>query len=317
MAITLPTPGQSNWDTPLNDALFELQQDITDGANTFVSRVDADNNYARVNDARITNALQKANNLSEITAPTTARLNLGLGNSATKDVGTTSGTVAAGDALPTHVVAADPHQDRAYANATFLPLSGGTLTGSLDIGSGGLTLQSGGLVMHSGNISLTGDIIVTGNTTQTGTVSSYGFSANSTRFAASVGGDSVDRFHINSDGGHEWGDGTLARDTVLYRLSANTLATDDDFVFTTAGKGLKIKEGSNAKMGIVTLSSGAATVNTTAVTANTRIFLTVQTAGGTQGFLRISARVANTSFTITSTSATETSTVAWLLVEPA
>lgn len=317
MAITLPTPGQSNWDVPLNDALFELQQDITDGANTFVTRVDADNNYARVNDARITNALQKANNLSELAAPTTARLNLGLGNSATKDVGTTSGTVAAGDVLPTHVTAADPHQDRAYANATFLPLSGGTLTGALDIGAGGLTLQSGGLVISSGNISLTGDIIVTGNTTQTGTVSSYGFSTTSTRFAASVGGDTTDRFHINSDGTHEWGDGTLARDTVLYRLSANTLATDDDFVFTTAGKGLKIKEGTNAKMGMATLSSGAATVNTTAVTANTRIFLTVQTAGGTQGFLRISARVANTSFTITSTSATETSTVAWLLVEPA
>jgi hypothetical protein len=79
---------------------------------------------------------------------------------------------------------------------------------------------------------------------------------------------------------------------------------------------LRIADGANRNMGVSTLVGGTVTVNNNTITANTRIFLTVQTAGGTQGFLRIAARTAGTSFTITSTSATETSTVAWLLVEP-
>jgi len=80
--------------------------------------------------------------------------------------------------------------------------------------------------------------------------------------------------------------------------------------------GLRVKEGTNRQMGTAVLSAGTATVNTTAVTANSRIFVTNQALCGTAGFLRISARTAGTSFTITSSSGTDTSTVAWLLVEP-
>lgn len=90
----------------------------------------------------------------------------------------------------------------------------------------------------------------------------------------------------------------------------------EDLISNTAGKGLKIKEGSNAKMGTATLIAGATTVLTTAVTANSRIFLTAQVSGGTVGTIYISARTGGTSFTITSTSNSDTSTVAWLIVEP-
>lgn len=85
----------------------------------------------------------------------------------------------------------------------------------------------------------------------------------------------------------------------------------------TLGGGLAVKEGLNGKQGVVTLTAGAATVSTTAVTANSRIFLTSQVDGGTPGFLRVSARTAGTSFTITSSSGTDTSTVAYEIVEPA
>jgi len=90
-----------------------------------------------------------------------------------------------------------------------------------------------------------------------------------------------------------------------------------DLKVTTAGRGLFIKEGSNAKMGISTLVAGAVTVTTTAVTATSRIFLTSQADGGTPGFQRITARTAATSFVITSSNAADTSNIAWMIVEPA
>lgn len=88
---------------------------------------------------------------------------------------------------------------------------------------------------------------------------------------------------------------------------------------TTAGNGLYIKEGTNATMGVVTLVAGTATVSTTKVTANSRIFLTAQSLGTVtlgQG-LAVSARSAGTSFTILSQSAVDTSVVAWHIFEPA
>ena len=84
----------------------------------------------------------------------------------------------------------------------------------------------------------------------------------------------------------------------------------------TAGQGLKVAEGANAKQGLATLVAGTVTVATTAVTANSRILLTVQTVAGTQGTVTVTARTAGTSFTITSTNAADTSTVAWEIIEP-
>ena len=85
---------------------------------------------------------------------------------------------------------------------------------------------------------------------------------------------------------------------------------------TVAGSGLQIAEGSNAKQGTAVLVAGTVTVANTSVTANSRIFLTCQVPGGTPGFLRISARTAGTSFTILSSSGTDTSTVAYEIFEP-
>ena len=48
---------------------------------------------AQGNDSRIVNALQRGNNLSDVTNPATARNNLGLGTAATRNVGTSSGNV--------------------------------------------------------------------------------------------------------------------------------------------------------------------------------------------------------------------------------
>ena len=83
------------------------------------------------------------------------------------------------------------------------------------------------------------------------------------------------------------------------------------------GSGLAVAEGSNAKQGVATLSGGTVTVSNTSVTANSRILLTIQSPGGTVGSVYISGRTASTSFTITSTSALDSSIVAYQLFEPA
>lgn len=84
----------------------------------------------------------------------------------------------------------------------------------------------------------------------------------------------------------------------------------------SAGSGFRIREGSNAKMGTSVLVAGAVVVANTSVGVTSRIFATSQVDGGVPGFLRISARTAGSSFTITSSNIADTSTVAWLMMEP-
>ena len=81
--------------------------------------------------------------------------------------------------------------------------------------------------------------------------------------------------------------------------------------------GLQVSEAANGKQGTVTLVAGTATVANTSITANSRIFLTGQDDnGGTPGFLRVSGRTVGIDFTITSSSATDTSIVAFEIFEP-
>ncbi len=89
------------------------------------------------------------------------------------------------------------------------------------------------------------------------------------------------------------------------------------FNLLKAGQGFGLKEGgAGPRMGTVGLVAGTATVNTTSVTAGSRIFVSAISAGGTPGHLYAAGIVAGTSFTITSSSASDTRTVAWIIFEP-
>jgi hypothetical protein len=132
------------------------------------------------------------------------------------------------------------------------------------------------------------------------------------------GADTVDRYRLLGDGTQQWGTGSASRDTTWARQGVAQIGTpDSDIIIGLAGKGLRVKEGTNAKMGTAVLVGGSKVVSTTAVTSTSRIYITSNVDGGTPGWLRVSARTAGTSFTITSSSGSDTSTVAWLLVEPA
>jgi hypothetical protein len=130
----------------------------------------------------------------------------------------------------------------------------------------------------------------------------------------------------------------LGADVNLYRQAANVIATDDYLIMPngqangafavfgggnamnigTAGGGLAVKEGSNARSGVATLVAGTVTVANTSVTASTRIQLTAQSLGTVTApkALAVTARSVGTSFTITSADATDTSVVHWFMVEP-
>jgi len=97
--------------------------------------------------------------------------------------------------------------------------------------------------------------------------------------------------------------------------TVNKLQITGNLSLTTAGNKLKIATGTNASAGTTAaMTAGTITVNTTAALTASIIILTAQTTGGTAGALRVSSRVNATSFTITSTSALDTSTVGYLII---
>lgn len=223
------------------------------------------------------------------------------------------------------------------------------------VGAGGVAGGVGGVVNLTNGGTLSGTFNA-GGAIFTGAPDFRASAAGNTALSTDVTGDSVVRLAITGDGSLKWGPGNGAADCVLDRYAVGglelncalrftngqllfgpagdvdlfwggtgLLKTDNNFTaggttgvtISTVGGGLLVKEGTNATMGRAVLSAGAATVSTTKVTANSEIFLTNQVNGGTAGFLRVSARTAGVSFAITSSNGADTSTIAWMIVEPA
>lgn len=134
---------------------------------------------------------------------------------------------------------------------------------------------------------------------------------------------------FDSYAGTNWGllvDGTTA-DNYVNKLAVGTTSKTSgagllidsagEIGVTTAGSGISIQEGSNARMGVAVLVAGTVTVSTTAVQTGDRIFLTRTAASGTIGALSVENIINATSFRIDSTDSAETSTVEWIIVRPA
>ena len=131
-----------------------------------------------------------------------------------------------------------------------------------------------------------------------------------------VSGDTNNRINWSAAGQIGWGSGAATPDTFLSRISADLLGvTSADFTVHTAGNGLRVAEGSNAKQGTATLAAGTVVVANTSVTATSRILLTAQD-NNSAGALRVSARTAGTSFTITSSNGADSGVVAYEIFQP-
>lgn len=111
----------------------------------------------------------------------------------------------------------------------------------------------------------------------------------------------------------------LVAGTLVEIGSAGARCTiEEDLDFTVVGKFIGIKHGTNARGGTATLVGGTVTVSTTEVTASSNIWVGHITFGGTTGHLSTptASIVAGTSFVILSSSALDTSTVKWMIIEP-
>lgn len=87
-----------------------------------------------------------------------------------------------------------------------------------------------------------------------------------------------------------------------------------NLIANTAGKGLQIKGGSNARAGTGQLNAGQLVVADNSVTANTLVFVFPRSHGANSGFLSCNI-TAGTGFTIISSNNLDANGVSWLLVE--
>lgn len=111
--------------------------------------------------------------------------------------------------------------------------------------------------------------------------------------------------------------GSIAATTSITATLGNITATNGNLSLGTAGNKINIATGANASAGTSdAMIAGSVTVNTTAITANSLVFFATGTLGGVgepQAY-RVSARTPSVSFTIDSSSAGDTSTVNWLII---
>ena len=211
-------------------------------------------------------------------------------------------------------------------NGKFTNTDGSALTGIVNTGA--ITNSAGlvttGIVNHGAQTN-DGNIII-----QPGSVIAVGGSAADLTLAPIISGfgPNVALAGNNGASGHAWniianttGDGNAGN--LTFRdgsIGANRggFDTSGNFYTHAAGAGVQVKEGSNCKQGTVVMNGNSlVVVSTTAVTANSRIFLTINVPGGTAGTELVAARTAGVSFSVQSANAADTSTVAWEIFEPA
>lgn len=150
----------------------------------------------------------------------------------------------------------------------------------------GLTATSGGVTASAGNI-----VATLGNIT-----------ASAGNIAATIGSVSAGS--------------TVTGGTGVTATTGALTATNGNLVLGTAGNKISIATGANASVGTAELVAGTVTVSTTAVTTNSKIFVTVGTLGTVAApqAMYVDAIVNGTSFDITSADGTDTSFVNWFII---
>lgn len=174
------------------------------------------------------------------------------------------------------------------------------------------------LITNNGTYQFMTQLNLTGAVTSTSTISAQPSSNSNTILSSNTNGSSAfDSYRKTGDGTSAAGTGSAGRDTSWGRQGAAQFGTpDSDIVIGLAGKGLRVKSGSNARAGTATLVAGTVTVANTSVTASTVILLGGNTpVTANAGALYVSSVSPGTGFTVKSTNASDTSKFGYHLVE--
>jgi hypothetical protein len=198
----------------------------------------------------------------------------------------------------------DPYGNPYLAGITSYTAGGGLfaelLTGFLGLGSN----AAGTTILQSGAVRTT-DALAAGTTP-----SVIILSPTSSVFAG------VSSIHLLG----ESQDGTGQPQILMgaaFAIAATTAAVVEvhgDVAIATAGNGLQVKGGANARIGSATLAAGTVTVANTSVTASTQVYVNHHSIGPNAGVLGYTT-IPGTSFTINSTNGADANSVVWLLVE--
>jgi len=176
-----------------------------------------------------------------------------------------------------------------------------TSGGAFTVTTGGATITAGGLTVTAGGAAVTGTTTINNSGAATTTIGTGGTGA----------------VNIGNATGNTAVTGSLTASTTLTATLGAITATNGNLDLATAGNKLLIATGANASVGTsAAMTAGTITISTSAVTANSIIFLSSNTPGGTAGILSAPAasRIAGTSFVINSSSSLDTSTVNWWIV---
>lgn len=177
-------------------------------------------------------------------------------------------------------------------------------------------IASSGLATFGASVDVNGNIAATGfvgNSSVGGVLQSGALSGVFT--SETTGGRFNALVHGYNDVVFSTGNGSYTyRQSAVFSGSDHSLSLVGDLICATAGKGIELQSGTGARAGNATLVAGTVTVTNTTVTANTLILVSRKTAGGTLGNLTYTLS-AGASFTINSSSGTDTSVVSYVLIE--
>lgn len=127
----------------------------------------------------------------------------------------------------------------------------------------------------TGSPTLSGAPAFSGKPSFTAGMNSSRAAATDDAFGALVTADAFDRYRILADGKQEWGSGSGARDTVLYREAANTLTTEDIFRVvraTGSENALSVRVTGDANSRILAFANGEIWFGDGTSTVDTKLF---------------------------------------------
>lgn len=108
--------------------------------------------------------------------------------------------------------------------------------------------------------------------------------------------------------------GFAAGGSTIGFFDTGTFTSQQNVVMNTAGKGLFVKQGTNATFGTATLSgNGSVNVSTTVITASSGIYLS-PFGVASSAVVAVTTRTVGAGFTVASSSAADTRTFAWFIV---